>query len=330
MSHLTPWRRALLALLVPSALLALVPALAAAEPMTAADEPPVIANAGVKAGAEPQSQEDFEVELGFSLICPSGAPLYASVAFTDANGETTEHLSHPCRGEWAESTTTTPDVLAEWSINSFPGFPPILAGEAGMPPYVLFSPPPDASGPHPFLYQVTDASGVIAQAPITAQTTPEQRISEGSTAFQQDCAAPGDVKREANGSGYCILPASTKYYAGWPAAPPARTVVLLCASSHMTTRVPRVKPTRCNTLGPHQPLADVANLADLTWRGWGEAEASATGVELGDHRPAAHLAASVRAYGLEDCDEDEARYTRLRVHDRSGTRVLGLPGCPTT
>jgi hypothetical protein len=318
MSHLPLRQRMLLALVASSAVLALAPALSAAEPMTAADEPPVIANAGVKAGAEPQSQEDFEVQLEFSLICLSDAPLYASVAFTDANGETTEHLSHPCRGEWAESTTTPPDVIAEWSINSFPGFSPILAGEAGMPPYVLFSPPPDASGSHPFLYQVT------------AQTTPQERVSEGSSAFQEDCAAPGDVKREANGSGYCILPASTKYYAGWPAASPTLMVVLLCASSHMTTRVSRVEPTRCNTLGPHQPLADGANLADLTWRGWGEAEASATGVELGDHRPAAHLAASVRAYGLEDCDEDEARYTRLRVHDRRGTRVLGLPGCPTT
>jgi hypothetical protein len=300
--------------------------------MTAAEAPPMIANAGVKAGTEPGSHESFEVELTFSLICPGGrTPVALSVSFTDTNGETTERLSRPCNGEWASNATTPADVLTEWSVMSLPGFAPILAGEAGMPPYVLFTPPPNASGPHPFLYQVTGPTGVIAQAPITATTTPEQRVTEGTAAFHEDCVARGEVKREASGTGYCVVAATTRYAAGWPVtAPPSPPVVLLCANNRATARVPRVKPSRCDTLGPRQSFAQGSNLADLRWRGWGHAEATATGTETGYHRPLTHLRATVRAYRLRQCSATEDRYTRLRVHDRYGTRTVSFPECPTT
>ncbi len=308
-----------------------VSATTAAAPMTAADEPAAIGNVGVKAGTEPGSHEAFEVELTFALICPGGRTAVAvSVSFTDASGETTERLSRPCNGEWANNATTPPDVLSEWSVMAFPGFAPILAGEAGMAPYVLFTPPPDARGPHPFLYQVTGPGGVVAQAPITATTTPEQRVTEGSAAFQGDCAARGEVKREADGTGYCVVAATTRYAAGWPVAPPpSATVVLLCANSRATARVPRVKPSRCDTLGPRQSFAQGSNLVNLHWTGWGRAEATATGTETGYHRPLAHLRATVRAYRLRQCSESEQRYTRLRVHDRYGTRTVRFPECPT-
>jgi hypothetical protein len=240
--------------------------------MTAADEPPVVASAGVKAGAERESREDFEVELAFSLVCPGvRQPVAVSVSFADANGEQTERLARPCNGEWASNATVPPSPLTEWSVTALSGFAPILSGEAGMPPYVLFSPPPDARGPHPFLYEVTGASGVIAQAPITAMSTPEQRITEGSTDYEQGCADSGEVKRAPSGAGYCVVAATTPYYAGRPAAPaappPAPRTVLFCANSHESGRVSRVEPTRCNTLGPHQSLAQGSNLANLRWSG---------------------------------------------------------------
>jgi hypothetical protein len=109
----------------------------------------------------------------------------------------------------------------------------------------------------------------------------------------------GDVKREANGAGYCVVAAATTYAAGWPATPPpSLNVVLLCANSKETTHVPRVKPTRCDSLGPGQAFSQGRNLANLHWHGWGEAEATATGVELGYHRPAVDVPAG---FELTDC-----------------------------
>lgn len=292
----------------------------------AAEAPPAIVNAGVKAGAERQHHESFEVEVLFTLTCPGGrTPVAVTVSFTDATGETTEQVARPCNGEWAPNNTVPANPLEEWSVTAFPGFAPIMSGEAGFPPYVLFTPPPDASGPHPFLYTVADASGIVAQAPITGTTTPEHRVNEGSAGFQEDCAARGNVKREADGGGYCVIPAATTYFAGWPVASPPASVVLLCPAGPGPRALPRVKPSRCNTLRPGQARAEGDHLIDLRWRSWGGSEAIATGVELGYHHP--HVAASVRAYRLRQCSPTEARYTRLRVKDRFTTRTDDLPGC---
>ncbi len=211
---------------------------ASAAPMTSANQPPVISNLGVKAGIDRESRESYEVALAFSLICPENQPLSVSVSFTDANGENTERLGKPCEGEWANNPTVPPEPLTEWSVMAFGGL--ALPEGFSSPPYVLFSPPPGAQGEHPFLYQVKDASGVIAQAPITAVSTPEQRINEGSAAFQEDCVAKGEVKRTASGSGYCIIVGSTSYYAGWPAAPPPPPVP--APSSSPAPKVPPNKP----------------------------------------------------------------------------------------
>jgi hypothetical protein len=53
-------------------------------------------------------------------------------------------------------------------------------------------------------------------------------------------------------------------------------------------------------------------------------------VEIGYHYPLAHEPVRVLAYRLQRCSEGEGRYTRLRVRDRYGTRVVSLPECPAT
>lgn len=303
---------------------------AQAQSMTLANQPVVISNPGVKVGIPPGTHESYEVELTFALICPPRQPQAISVSFRDTNGEVTERLSKPCQGEWASNPTLTSDALTEWSVMAYPGFAPILTGEAGSPPYVLFSPPPDASGAHPFLWQVEGPGGMIAQAAITAETTPEAKVSEGSPAYHEDCVAKGDVKRTASGGGYCIVASSTTYAAGWPASAPTTPLkppTLLCDSGKGTARAARVKPSRCDTLGPHQALAEAANLADVHWTSWGAPEAAGTGLELGQHLPLAHIKATVRAYRLQACG-GASRYTRLKVHDRYGTRVMNFPSCP--
>lgn len=146
-------------------LLVLAPNATAAS-MTSANQPSPIGNPGVKAGIDRESRESYEIELTFALSCPASQPASVSVSFTDANGEDTERLGKSCQGEWANNSTVPPDPLTEWSVMAFAGLP--LPEGFGSSPYVLFSPPPEARGAHPFLYQVTAASGVIAQAPITA------------------------------------------------------------------------------------------------------------------------------------------------------------------
>jgi hypothetical protein len=323
-AFLTPYT--VVVAVVLAALLLLLPAQGVAATMSAAEAPPVVSNPSVKAGAGGERHESFEVELAFALICPGGrTPLPVTVSFTDANGETTERLSHPCNGEWATNDTVQPNQPWEWSVMTFSGFAPVFAGEAGSPPYVLFSPSSEASGPDPFLYQVAGPGGVIAQAPITATTTPEQRITEADNAFQENCASSGNVKRDANGTDYCVLPTTTTYTAGWPATPrPRPRAVLLCANASSTTSVPRVKPTRCKIFEPLQLFTAGNKLAKLRWHAWGSAKATATGVELGAHTHS-HVPVKLRAYRLRRCSETEAMYTRLRVHDRRGTRVFGVP-----
>ncbi len=260
--------------------------------MTTADQPAVIANPGVKAGVEPERHESFELQLLFPLICPAGQPVALAVSFIDAGGETTERLSQPCQGEWLRDATAPANSSTQWSVSAIPGLPSLLATEAGQGPYLLFSPPSVASGVHPFLYQVSAGGVVIAQAPITATTTPEHRVAEDSPAFE-DCVNVAEVRRSVAGAGYCIAATKSTFVAGWP-APRGASVVLLCARGH-TARAPSVRPTHCDTLGSRESFALGSNLIDLVWRGWGGPEATATGFELGYHSPQVRLPARLRA-----------------------------------
>jgi len=326
------------AIIAAAVVLTIAPA-AVATPMNSATQPPVIEAAGVSAsGMWKEDPEDFKVKLAFGLICTAGKPVPISVVFTVGGAnrepieEVTRRLQAPC-GSWASSPTVSPPGTG-FEVETFPGYPPIEASEAGSPAEVQLSPQWEVSpGEYPFLYQVVGPSGVIAQAPHTATVQPERRVEQGSPEFQADCVEQGRVRYAAGGGAYCILAASVKYYKGWPAPtlapqPTASTTVILCANSKETARVPRVKPTRCNTLGPHQALAEDANLADLRWKGWGQPEATGTGIELGAHLPLAHIPVRVRAYGRQQCSDGTGRYTRLRVHDRYGTRVVDFPECP--
>jgi hypothetical protein len=108
-----------------------------------------------------------------------------------------------------------------------------------------------------------------------------------------------------------------------------RRAYLLCANRRATARHREFKPRRCNTLGPRQPFAGAVNLTRLRWSGWGEATATARGVELGFHRPAANVRVRVRAYGRRQGCRGDWVYTRLRVSSRHGRITVRLPTrCP--
>jgi hypothetical protein len=104
--------------------------------------------------------------------------------------------------------------------------------------------------------------------------------------------------------------------------------IILCANRTATERLPRVAPSRCDTLGPRQSFSEGSNLARLRWSGWGHAVASATGVELGYHLPFQHVQVHVRAYALRrQCGEFDNLYTKLRIRSRYGTTVVSFPVC---
>ena len=108
-----------------------------------------------------------------------------------------------------------------------------------------------------------------------------------------------------------------------------RRAYLLCADRSARARRRRFRPRACNTLAPRQPFATAVNLAHLRWRHWGEATATARGIERGFHLPLSNVAARVRAYGRRKGCHGDFVYTRVRVSSRFGTTTVRLPTrCP--
>lgn len=132
-------------------------------------------------------------------------------------------------------------------------------------------------------------------------------------------ACPGVPDRVAVDLGYCRA---------------ARTYILCDRSrGHVGPRVPIVKPSRCDTLGPQSSFGDSANLVGLRWARWGAAVAYGRGFERGYHLPLEHIPVTIKAYGRRQsrntCEGDFV-YTRLRLHSRYGTLIVRFPAssCP--
>lgn len=113
-----------------------------------------------------------------------------------------------------------------------------------------------------------------------------------------------------------------------PAAAKPRTYVL-CANAKATERHRAFAPRRCNTLGPTEPFAAAVNLTRLRWNSWGGWTATARGVELGFHLPAANVSVRVYAYRRRRGCNDDWVYTRLRVSSHYGRTIVRQPtDCP--
>ena len=114
-----------------------------------------------------------------------------------------------------------------------------------------------------------------------------------------------------------------------PSAASTPRAYLLCANADATARHRRFEPRTCNTLGPRQPFAAAANLAQLRWKGWGASTATGRGIERGFHRPSEHVAVRVRAYARRRGCEGDWIYTRLAVESRYGELIVRQPtACP--
>lgn len=105
----------------------------------------------------------------------------------------------------------------------------------------------------------------------------------------------------------------------------AANTSILCLPKGATNRVAKRKPTSCTTLGPKDSFASAANLSKLTWKSWGQATATATGVELGFHEPPENLKATVTVSAPKANDCGGYSYTKLKVKTKAGTLKQTLP-----
>jgi hypothetical protein len=207
-------RRRLLATAFAGVVLVTTPNGAAATSMTSATQPPVIETAGVYAGVWRLVPSDVIVQLAFSVTCPAGKPTPLSVVFSDAAERVTERMGEPCNGEWA-SNPNEGNLEGDFVVEASSGSP-----ITGVLPRVTFSPHWEA-GIHPFLYQVIGPGGVIAQAPVTVNTTSIRLIYRGNPEYPAKCVEPRRAARSTEPNASCLVAGTVSYYKGWPPPPTA-------------------------------------------------------------------------------------------------------------
>jgi hypothetical protein len=207
-------RRGLLATAFAGVALVTTPNGAAAAAMTSATQPPFIETAGVIAGVSRLVPSDVIVQLAFSVSCPAGKPTPLSVVFSDAAERVTERMRDPCDGDWASSPNEA-NREGTFAVEASDGSP-----ITGVLPRVTFSPRWEA-GIHPFLYQVTGPTGVIAQAPITVNTTSMHLIYRGNPEYPAKCVERRRAARSTEPNASCLVAGTVTYYKGWPRPPTA-------------------------------------------------------------------------------------------------------------
>lgn len=119
-----------------------------------------------------------------------------------------------------------------------------------------------------------------------------------------------------------------------PAARPptgaAASPVIYCAVGSRALRAAaRVRPPSCYAFSLTGGQRQSARLVALSWRGWGQAAAAATGFLQDTHSgaPGRILVAAVAYRRRRDCRGRRA-YTRLKVSSQYGISLATLPTCP--
>ena len=88
----------------------------------------------------------------------------------------------------------------------------------------------------------------------------------------------------------------------------------------------KTEPHRCPHFGRGGAFAGGVNLEDLAWQNWGEALATATGIECGFHLPCAKIAVQVQAFRVrKGCGR--RIYTRLKAVSEFGKTLVKTRAC---
>ncbi len=88
----------------------------------------------------------------------------------------------------------------------------------------------------------------------------------------------------------------------------------------------KTEPHRCAHFGRGGAFAGGVNLEDLVWQSWGEALATATGVECGFHLPCAKIAVQVQAFRVRKAC-GRRTYTRLKAVSEFGKTLVKTRAC---
>jgi hypothetical protein len=88
----------------------------------------------------------------------------------------------------------------------------------------------------------------------------------------------------------------------------------------------KVEPKRCAHFGRGGAFAGGVNLRDLIWQNWGEAIATATGVECGFHLPCEQITVQVQAFRVRKACGRRI-YTRLKAVSEFGKTLVKTRAC---
>jgi hypothetical protein len=89
---------------------------------------------------------------------------------------------------------------------------------------------------------------------------------------------------------------------------------------------PRAEPKRCAHFGRGGTFGGGVILEDLVWTNWGEALATATGIECGFHLPCAKTAVQVQAFRVRKACGRRV-YTRLKAVSEFGKTLVKTRAC---
>jgi hypothetical protein len=222
-----------------SALFVSAPVAAAATytgPWDSAHQPPTITSPNVTVNTS--YSWGLGLDIANDLTCPGGVPNPSvTVTFTDPSGQVVNNFATTQSAaaippEWGCASLDGTNggftggwrVEQTWSANGgAPDFSSTV--DTGAGPFNEATFMPRRSGP--MLYQVADASGVIAQGTYTFAVTPPGTAELWDTDyanFVQTCVVGNrTIYQASNGHEYCIV-SSGSYTStlspGWPAPPP--------------------------------------------------------------------------------------------------------------
>lgn len=223
--------------------LALAPAASAdfTGPWDSAHQPPTVTDSNISAGQLDLQGTFVVIPLGpYSGLNPGQCPASLAVTYADPAGSITETITgHPdpllpeyCDTSATQATTGSPDFsigYGNWTI----GFGSVTKTAINGP----------------FLYMVTDSTGVISQGGYTTSSG-TFRIYSGTSDFNTICLDGHHALYTDSTSGkiYC-LQYEVVDNPGWP-APPTPTPTPTPTPSTTPTPAP---PTTSTTPSPHKP-----------------------------------------------------------------------------
>jgi len=123
------------------------------------------------------------------------------------------------------------------------------------------------------------------------------------------------------------LSTEARHEAGERVTPISPTLTFLpCVNKAGDRYRAKVEPKRCAHFGRGGAFAGGVNLRDLIWQNWGEALATATGIECGFHLPCEQITAQVQAFRVRKACGRRI-YTRLKAVSEFGKTLVKTRAC---